>query len=86
MARANSASKNGARGGIRTRTPVKAKDFKSSVSTVPPPGRVGWKYTDELELSPNGWQAHLPVRVDREAVRHPGEVVDRSLNAIVFDG
>jgi hypothetical protein len=29
----------GARGGIRTRTPLRAMDFESTVSTIPPPGR-----------------------------------------------
>ncbi|GEM_PF-5050205 len=30
---------NGAQGGSRTRTPLQAKDFKSFVSAIPPPGR-----------------------------------------------
>ena len=30
----------GARGGTRTRTPIRAEDFKSSMSTIPPPGHV----------------------------------------------
>lgn len=31
---------NGRRGGIRTRKPVRAADFKSAVYTIPPPARV----------------------------------------------
>lgn len=42
--------KTGARGGIRTRTLLLAKDFKSSVSTVPPPGHRFGDYTDAHRL------------------------------------
>ncbi len=35
----------GAQGGTRTRTPIRAEDFKSSMSTIPSPGRVLTKYS-----------------------------------------
>ena len=38
--RARFISKSGAEGGIRTHTPVKAADFKSAASTIPPPRLV----------------------------------------------